>query len=185
MPNVANRRGRGQHDSSAAQGEGPGLRFSTDAERGIRRLRSNQWIPIDRARAFAFFADASNLQALTPPFLHFRIVTPLPIAMGVGTLIRYRLRIMGMPMGWLTRIEEWRPGEGFTDLQLRGPYARWIHRHTFSADKGGTWVRDEVEYALPLAPVSDPFHAVFIRPMLQRVFAYRGSAIARLLGEAS
>jgi ligand-binding SRPBCC domain-containing protein len=85
-------------------------------------------------------------------------------------------------MGWLTRIEEWRPNEGFTDVQLRGPYARWIHQHRFVAAEGGTRVLDRVEYALPLAPLSHPAHAMLVRPRLARIFAYRHWAIARALG---
>jgi hypothetical protein len=89
---------------------------------------------------------------------------------------------MGLPLGWLTRIEEWEPNRSFTDVQLRGPYARWIHRHDFVPHDGGTWVRDRVEYSLPLAPLTDPAHALFVRPTLERIFAYRRSAIVRLLG---
>jgi ligand-binding SRPBCC domain-containing protein len=169
---------------AGTRGGAEAVHLSTDERGGMHRLRSEQWVPVGRNDAFGFFAEAGNLQALTPPSLQFTILTPLPIRMGVGTLIRYRLRIFGLPIGWLTRIEEWRPGKGFTDIQLRGPYARWIHTHTFTGGDGGTWVRDEVEYALPLAPASNPLHAAFVRPMLERIFAYRRDAIARLLGEA-
>ena len=145
-------------------------------------LISEQRVGAELEETFAFFSDAANLQALTPPFLDFSILTPLPIEMRTGTLIEYRLRLMGLPLGWLTRIEEWEPNRSFTDVQLRGPYARWIHRHDFVPHDGGTWVRDRVEYSLPLAPLTDPAHALFVRPTLERIFAYRRSAIARLLG---
>lgn len=149
---------------------------------GCHVLHSRQWVPAPREECFAFFSDAANLEALTPPFLKFRILTPLPIEMRAGALIEYRLSLLGVPMPWLTRIEDWRPGQGFTDVQLRGPYARWVHRHTFSPADEGTWVRDEVEYALPLAPLSGPVQALFVRPRLREIFAYRQQAIARLLG---
>lgn len=145
-------------------------------------LTSQQWVPAPREECFAFFSDAANLEALTPPFLRFRILTPLPIEMRAGALIEYRLSLLGVPMPWLTRIEDWRPGEGFTDVQLRGPYARWVHRHSFTPAAWGTWVRDEVEYALPLAPLSGPVHGLFVQPRLREIFAYRRKAIARLLG---
>ena len=145
-------------------------------------LISEQRVGAELEETFAFFSDAANLQALTPPFLDFSILTPLPIEMRTGTLIEYRLRLMGLPLGWLTRIEEWEPNRSFTDVQLRGPYARWIHRHDFVPHDGGTWVRDRVEYSLPLAPLTDPAHALFVRPTLERIFAYRRSAIVRLLG---
>lgn len=145
-------------------------------------LVSDQWVPAAPDACFAFFSDAGNLEALTPPFLRFRIVTPMPIAMRTGALIEYRLSLLRLPLPWLTRIEDWRPGHGFTDIQLRGPYARWVHRHTFVPADGGTWLRDEVEYALPLAPLSAPLHGLFVRPRLHEIFAYRQDAIVRLLG---
>jgi ligand-binding SRPBCC domain-containing protein len=145
-------------------------------------LTSEQRVRAGLDETFAFFADAANLQAITPPFLDFAIRTPLPIEMRAGTLIEYRLGLMGLPMGWLTRIDEWEPGRGFTDVQLRGPYTRWVHRHTFERDGTGARVLDRVEYALPLAPLSAPAHALFVRPTLERIFAYRRAAIARRLG---
>jgi ligand-binding SRPBCC domain-containing protein len=145
-------------------------------------LSASQWVPLPPDRTFAFFADAGNLERITPPFLGFAILTPLPIAMGEGTLIEYRLRMMGVPMGWLTRIESWEPGRSFVDVQLRGPYTRWRHQHTFQPADGGTWVRDRVEYALPFAPWSRPVHPMFVRPALERIFTFRRHAIRRLLG---
>jgi ligand-binding SRPBCC domain-containing protein len=139
-------------------------------------------VPAAAAECFAFFSDAGNLEALTPPFLHFRIVTPGPITMRAGALIEYRLSLFGLPLPWLTRIDDWQPGRGFTDTQLRGPYARWVHRHTFAPVDRGTWLRDEVEYALPLVPLSDPVHTLFVRPRLHHIFGYRQDAIVRLLG---
>jgi ligand-binding SRPBCC domain-containing protein len=172
----------GASTGSAAARAGSTVRFSHSEGGGARILASEQWVAASQMDTFTFFSDAGNLAALTPPFLKFCILTPLPIEMRTGTLIRYRLKVMGLPLEWLTRIEDWRPGEGFTDTQLRGPYARWIHRHTFTPGDGGTWVRDEVEYALPLAPVSNPFHVLFVRPMLERIFTHRRDAIARIVG---
>lgn len=170
--------------SSALPLPGPTDAASISFDRRGRHhvLSSAQWVPAAPAACVAFFSDAANLESLTPPFLRFRILTPLPIAMRTGALIEYRLSLLGVPLHWVTRIEDWQPGRGFTDVQLRGPYARWVHRHAFSPADGGTWVRDEVEYALPFAPLSDPVHALFVRPRLHRIFAYRRDAVARLLG---
>ena len=131
---------------------------------------------------FDFFSDAANLEALTPPFLRFRILTPLPIEMRVGAMIEYELRLMGVPLHWVTRIDEWQPARGFTDVQLRGPYARWVHRHTFAPENGGTRVCDQVEYELPFAPLSAWGHEWFVRPRLREIFEYRREAMTNLLG---
>jgi hypothetical protein len=92
-----------------------------------------QILPLPPADAFELFSDAHNLEAVTPPWLCFRVVTPAPIRMRAGTLIEYRLRLHGLPMRWLTRIEVWEPGRRFEDRQLRGPYRFWHHAHIFEA----------------------------------------------------
>jgi ligand-binding SRPBCC domain-containing protein len=134
-------------------------------------------------RVFEFFADAGNLEAITPAFLRFRILTPLPIPMREGAQIRYRLSLHGIPMEWVTRIDEWRPGRSFVDRQLRGPYALWVHRHTFEPHPRGTLVRDRVDYALPLDPLSRPAHPWFVGPQVERIFAHRRAVLARIFGE--
>ena len=160
-----------------------GVTFSRAGPRRI--LRCRQWVNAGIERCFAFFADAGNLEAITPPFVRLRVVGSMPIAIAEGTVIDYRLSLMGLPLRWRSRIEDWRPGHGFTDVQLHGPYATWIHRHSFASADGGTWVVDEVEYALPMAPWSDPVHALFVRPRLRDIFQYRRQALGRLLARGA
>jgi len=131
---------------------------------------------------FAFFADAANLERITPASLRFQILTPLPIDMHEGTLIRYRLSLHGVPLEWLSRIDAWRPGRSFIDRQLRGPYALWVHTHTFEPHAQGTRVVDHVEYALPLDPISRPIHPLFVRPQIERIFTYRRDVLVRRFG---
>lgn len=134
---------------------------------------------------FGFFADASNLEAITPSWLRFRVVTPGPIRMAPGTLIEYRLRLHGVPVRWLTRIEVWEPGERFADVQVRGPYRFWHHTHSFEQHPEGTLVRDTVRYDLPLGPLGRIAHAAFVRRDLERIFAFRHEEVARRLGAGS
>lgn len=148
----------------------------------LHTYETTQWVPARIDETFAFFSDAENLEGLTPPYLHFRILTQLPITMGEGVLIDYQLRLHGLPVHWVTRIEEWKAGECFVDRQLEGPYAHWVHRHSFEAVDGGTRVSDRVDYALPFAPLSAPVHALYVRPMIERIFRYRRGAIAHVLG---
>jgi ligand-binding SRPBCC domain-containing protein len=141
-------------------------------------LEREQVLPVGVDEAFAFFGDALNLQRITPAWLHFRVVTPEPIAMAAGTLIAYRLRLHGLPVRWLTRIETWEPGVRFVDVQLRGPYALWHHTHEFTAQGAQTLMRDRVRYALPLGPLGRAAHAVLVRRDLERIFDFRQAAVA-------
>lgn len=147
-------------------------------------LVRSQQVAAGLEETFAFFSDPANLQALTPPELDFHILTPLPIEMRAGAEIEYRLRLHGIPLRWRSRIEGWRPGAGFIDMQLHGPYAKWVHEHTFEANERGTLVGDRVHYRLPLEPLSAPALAWFVRPQLRRIFDFRRDAMRRLLGEA-
>ena len=146
------------------------------------RLATEVTLPVDRSELFDFFADASNLEALTPPWLHFRILTPGPIAMGAGTLIDYRLRIHGVPLSWRTRIAVWEPPVRFVDEQLRGPYRYWRHEHSFEAVTGGTLMRDVVEYSPRGGALAQ---WLVVRRDLQRVFGYRGQAMQQRFGAAA
>jgi ligand-binding SRPBCC domain-containing protein len=151
-------------------------------------LRRVQRFALPREQVFAFFADALNLETITPPFLHFHVVTPPPIAMQAGTLIDYRLRLFSVPFHWRTEIESFDAPCGFVDRQLRGPYALWHHTHTFetvAADRLGespqTEMTDVVRYRLPLGPLGWAAHAWFVRRTLARIFDYRARQIAELL----
>ena len=145
-------------------------------------LRTEQRLPGTPAEVFPFFADARNLEAITPPWLSFRVTTPLPVEMRAGALIEYRLRLHGIPIAWLTRIEEWLPGVRFVDQQLAGTYRLWHHTHEFEPDgRGGTVMRDTVRYALPLWPLSEVAHALLVRRDLAAIFAFRHAEVARRL----
>jgi ligand-binding SRPBCC domain-containing protein len=141
-------------------------------------LERSQWVPAPVAETFAFLSDAANLPSLTPPWLQFRILSPLPSGMREGASLEYVLRLNGISVRWRTRVADWRPGVAFTDEQLRGPHARWLHCHTFRAERGGTRLGDRLEYALSFDPLSRPVNAWYVRPLVERIFDYRGEVIS-------
>ena len=151
-------------------------------------LERRQRVEVSQERAFGVFSDALNLEPLTPPWLHFRLLTPEPIEMRAGTLLDYRLRIRGFPIRWTTRIESWEPPLRFRDIQLRGPYSLWEHTHTFEPDgDDATVMGDTVRYELPLGPLGRLAHAAFVERDLERIFTFRQTKLAALLtpGESS
>jgi ligand-binding SRPBCC domain-containing protein len=143
-------------------------------------LVTEQWIDRPIEEIFTFFGDATNLESITPPWLRFSVLTPTPIAIGVGTLIDYRLRWRGIPLRWQTLIEEWDPPHRFTDSQIRGPYEFWRHTHTFDEECGGTRIRDEVGYRLPFGLVGAAAHRLGVRRDLEAVFDYRARRVREL-----
>jgi ligand-binding SRPBCC domain-containing protein len=148
----------------------------------VHVLEREQRIAAGRSEVFAFFADAFNLEALTPPWLGFEVLTKRPIEMRAGALIGYRMQLHRVPVRWLTRIERWEPETAFVDRQLRGPYRLWHHVHTFSDCVEGTSMRDRVSYALPLGVLGAAAHAAFVRRDLARIFDYRRESVARVFG---
>ena len=145
----------------------------------VHEFQTELWLPLSPKELFPFFADAVNLDAITPPWLHFQIATPSPIVMREGTLIDYRLRVRGVPLRWRTRINVWQPPHRFVDEQIRGPYRRWIHEHTFEPRDGGTLARDVVQYAVPFDFIA---HRWLVRPDVERIFQYRLEALQKRFG---
>ena len=132
------------------------------------------WLPEKRDAVFSFFADARNLETITPPWLSFAIVTPEPIAMHSGSRIDYRLRVHGFPVSWRTEISAWEPPFRFVDKQLCGPYRQWIHTHTFEEKDGGTLCRDVVKYVVPGGRL---INWLMVRRDVEKIFSYRRESL--------
>jgi ligand-binding SRPBCC domain-containing protein len=130
---------------------------------------------------FPFFADALNLERITPPWLGFSVVSPEPVEMRAGTLIHYRLKLHGIALSWHTKIALWDPPRRFVDVQLSGPYRVWHHTHTFAVDGGGTIMRDAIRYGLPLGPIGELARALLVRRDLDAIFDFRHKEVARIL----
>jgi ligand-binding SRPBCC domain-containing protein len=145
-------------------------------------LTTSMTLPVPRADVFAFFAEAHNLERITPPALRFHITSPSPVTIEQDALIEYTMRLHGVHFGWLTKITRWDPPHEFVDEQLKGPYKLWVHRHTFEERDGTTIINDEVRYRLPLWPFGEIVHPI-IRRQLNSIFAYRQQAVARYFAE--
>lgn len=141
-------------------------------------LKRELTIERPRAEVFEFFANASNLERITPADLSFHITTPQPIDMRSGALIEYQLKLNGIPVKWKTLISKWDPPNEFIDEQLAGPYKQWIHRHTFTElGPTSTLIEDEVRYRLPLEPLGDVAN-FFVEWQLKKIFGYREKVVA-------
>jgi ligand-binding SRPBCC domain-containing protein len=144
--------------------------------RGAYRLTSAVTVSRPLEAVFPFFSDAHNLERLTPPWLSFRVVTPGPIAIAPGARIDYRLRVRGLPIRWTSEIGAWEPPHRFTDCQVRGPYRRWLHEHTFGERDGATLVGDDVEFEVRGGSLAGRVVAGDVR----RIFEYRRDRLHEL-----
>jgi hypothetical protein len=144
-------------------------------------LESRVWIGRPRPEVFAFFADPANLVRLTPPALDLRLLTATR-TMTTGTVLDYRLRWLGVPLRWRAYLREYDPPFRFLDVQVRGPYARWEHRHRFLEEGSGTIVEDRVVYRLPLGALGRALHAGVVGRQLRAAWAYRTQRLEALLG---
>ena len=144
-------------------------------------FESRVWLARPRPEVFAFFADPASLERLTPPAFRLRLLNP-SVTMTTGAVLDFRLRWLGVvPLRWRAFVREWDPPFRFVDVQVRGPYARWEHRHRFLEEGGGTWVEDRVTYRLPLGPLGRAAHALRVRRQLREVWAYRHQRLAELV----
>jgi len=142
----------------------------------IRVFHTELWVPRPRDEVFSFFADAVNLDAITPPWLQFQTVRSAPIEIGAGTIIDHRLRIRGIPIRWRSKITVWEPPQRFVDEQVRGPYRLWRHEHEFEERDGGTLVRDRVQYAVLFDFL---VHELLVRRDVEKIFAYRTDCLRK------
>lgn len=143
-------------------------------------LERKQIIKCPRQEVFDFFADAQNLERITPPELNFHIITPPPIEIKKGALIDYNLKLRGIPITWKTEITQWNPPCSFVDTALKSPYKQWIHLHSFAeGENGETVMTDYVRYRLPLEPVGDLANW-YVKNELAYIFDYRYEVIEEI-----
>ncbi len=149
-------------------------------------LEREQFLPISLEEAWKFFSSPRNLAVITPPEMGFVIKQPFDDRDAyAGQRITYTVKpMLGVPLTWVTLIEGVEAPHRFVDTQLKGPYKRWWHEHTFEAVEGGVRMRDRVEYELPLGPLGDVAHAIFVKQKLKSIFDFRTTTMERMFGKA-
>jgi len=148
-------------------------------------LETRVWLARPRPQVFAFFADPGNLARVSPPALRLRLLTPRA-TLHAGAVLDFRASWLGLlPLSWRTYVREYDPPYRFVDVQVRGPWARWEHRHGFLDDNDGTWVEDRVTYRLPLGPLGRVLHAALVHRQLRRAWSFRQACLMELFGGAA
>ncbi len=177
--------------SSKLASEGFSFKFSTLTEalknlyqwkkRPSERLfTSEQWISLSAQEVFPFFSDTKNLEKITPPWLNFKVLNQSTNEINVGTLINYKISVKGVPLKWRTEIKDWNPPHQFVDDQLKGPYTKWHHTHSFDEYPTGTLMRDKVVYEVPMGRVGQLVAGNYIKNDIANIFSYRSRVIDKL-----
>lgn len=150
-------------------------------------LEREQFLPITLDEAWKFFSSPRNLAVITPPEMGFVIREPFDGKDAyAGQRITYTVRpVLGIPLTWVTLIEDVEAPYRFVDTQAKGPYKRWWHKHTFEAVEGGVLMRDHLEYELPLGPLGVLAHTIFVKQELEGIFDFRTTTLERLFGKAT
>ncbi len=128
---------------------------------------------------FSFFADAQNLEKITPQWLHFKVKELSTLSLQEGTKIHYDLKIHGVPVKWVTDITRWERPTLFVDQQLQGPYELWYHEHAFRTMGKGTLMQDWVRYQLPLGKLGQWVGGMKVRADVDAIFRYRREMMAK------
>ena len=149
----------------------------------IYTLEREQTVNRPLEEVFEFFSKPENLARITPPQMGFKMLTPLPIDMGSGTVIDHTVRIFGINVHWRALISSYDPPRSFTDEQLKGPYIFWHHQHRFEKTDGGSRINDKVTYALPFGFWGRLAHYLFVKGKLKRIFDYRYSVIETIFND--
>ncbi|MEM9351431.1 MAG: SRPBCC family protein [Planctomycetota bacterium] len=155
--------------------------MSVTVERATTRkgwlLKADFVVPRPIDEVFPFFADAYELERITPPILHFSVLTPKPIEMREGLTLDYKLKLRGIPIRWRSLISAWEPNRRFVDEQLKGPYSWWHHEHLFEEVDDGTRVIDNVHYGVPGGAI---INALLVEKDVKNIFEYRQRVMAEI-----
>ena len=143
---------------------------------------TSQLLPIDINKAWGFFSSPNNLPLITPPELSFKILTNLDkVEISEGMLIDYTVPpLFGIPLKWQTRIDKIQKLKYFIDLQIKGPYKLWEHKHFFTEYRNGVLMKDEVNYQLPLGFIGRMMHGILVRKKIENIFAYRRQKLEKI-----
>jgi ligand-binding SRPBCC domain-containing protein len=149
----------------------------------VHQLKRTQLIPADVETIWRFFSSPKNLAVITPPYMNFRITSPPEHAIYEGQIITYKVSpILGVPLFWMTEIQEVEHHKKFVDIQKKGPYKLWHHEHTFEQQGNAVLMTDNVHYELPFGILGDAAHKLFVKKQLEEIFDYRNKKIIEVYG---
>lgn len=147
-------------------------------------IKTIQKIPISLDKAWDFFSNPANLQAITPDNMGFKVISQHHgDIMYAGQIIEYTVKpVLGIPLYWMTEITQVKDKAYFIDEQRFGPYTLWHHQHHFKAIEGGVEMTDIIHYKNPGWFLGILANELFVKKQLQGIFDYRYKKTEELFG---
>jgi len=140
-----------------------------------------QDLPISLQKAWDFFSDPNNLIKLTPGDMKMNMISRQAGEDEIHETVVFGFKLLGIiPQKWKSEIRDWNPPYGFRDIQIAGPYRYWNHFHELKENDSGVKVIDRISYALPAVPFQGFLNRVFIRPQLEKLFAFRKQTLTEI-----
>jgi ligand-binding SRPBCC domain-containing protein len=137
------------------------------------RFKKESVIHASAERVFAFHEAPDAFERLQPPWQETEIVHP-PASLEVGTRVVLRVKVGPLWQTMVAEHVEYEPGVMFADRLVKGPFAKWIHRHIVTPRGANECLlTDDIEYELPLGALGRLFGGRFARKNLERLFEYR------------
>lgn len=148
-------------------------------------IKTVQKIPVSLERAWDFFSNPANLQAITPQGMGFKVISQHHgNKMYAGQIIEYSVKpVAGIPVYWMTEITQVRDKQYFIDEQRFGPYKLWHHQHHFKEIPGGVEMTDIVHYKNPLGFLGKLANWLFVSKKLKQIFDFRHTKVEELFGK--
>jgi ligand-binding SRPBCC domain-containing protein len=124
-------------------------------------------------RVFAFHEAPDAFERLQPPWQKSEIIRP-PTSLEVGTRVELRVKVGPFWQTMVAEHVEYEPGKMFADRLVKGPFAKWLHRHIVTpCGENECTLTDDIEYELPLGALGRALGGSFARKNLERLFEYR------------
>jgi ligand-binding SRPBCC domain-containing protein len=148
----------------------------------MHQFKTEQFLRIDKSKAWDFFSSPKNLSLITPPEMDFKILSTLDGEdIFEGMKIDYTVKpLFGIAVRWQTEICKVQNQEYFTDRQAKGPYKIWEHTHTFSELNDGILMHDVVNYKLPFGFIGRLLNSILVKRKIESIFEYRKKTLEKL-----
>jgi ligand-binding SRPBCC domain-containing protein len=148
-------------------------------------IKTVQKIPISLEKAWMFFSNPANLQAITPGNMGFTVISKHHgDTLYAGQIFEYKVRpVWNIPIYWMTEITQVKENAYFIDEQRKGPYRMWHHQHHFKAIDGGVEMTDIVHYKNPLWIFGNIANTLFVKKQLKKIFDYRFYKVEEMFGQ--